>query len=158
MSSYFDRKAVEIRDMISAKRSPYDNDVHSWINSLRIDIAVACEYDRGGPNEMPAEIRDGCYKAFLRHSLDAWPCGVPGFGVDFETDEQGMRLLSNLVECLHDFFHAAAHLGWFGGDNPLAPMYNMDAKMETRCVELIVADSSLTLAPLPPFIAENIDM
>ena len=145
MSSYFDKKANEIRDFRRAGETLHSDAVRAWVAQLRADIAIACEYDREGSLAFPEDLRDAIYKMFLRHAEDAWPCGVPGYGVDYETDDQGMQLLADLVERLHDLFHAAAHAGWPGRDNPRSAVQAMDCRMEERCIELIAVDSSLTL-------------
>ncbi len=150
MSSYFDAKAQELRDMRAAGLSIHHAEVRQWIRMFVLDIAVACEFDRSGPLAFPEELRDAAYKLVLRCSPEHWPYGVPGYGVDYETDEQGLEYFRQMVEGMHDIFHESARRGWRGGDNPLSATQAMDSRMEERCAELIAADPSLTLPPLPP--------
>ncbi len=146
MSSYFDTKANEIRALIVAGRTPAHDDVRLWVRTLTLDMATCCEFDRAGPLAFPADLRDACYRAILSHAPDSWPAGTPGWGVDYGRDEDGMRLLANLVERLHDLFHAAAAAGWPGRDNPLSAVHAMDARMEERCAALIAEEPALNLA------------
>lgn len=150
MSSYFDQKAEELRAFRVAGTHIGHDDVRRWTQSLRTDLAIACEFDREGPLAFPAGLRDDVYRLFLRHDAEAWPCGIAGFGVDDESDAQGLEHLARLVESLHDLFHAAAQMGWPGRDNPQSATQAMDARMELRCEALIAQDPTLTLPPLPP--------
>lgn len=146
MTTYFDEKASELRDMIAAGMTPHHDEVRRWVRLLTLDMAVACEFERTGPLALPDEIRDAIYTAILRRSPEAWPCGVKGYGVDYEFDEQGMRLLAEMVEDLHDLFHSAARAGWPGQDNPRSAFVAMDGRMEERCAEIIAANPSLDLS------------
>ena len=147
MTAYFDQKAREIAKLsMWASASPCREDVLAWTRALSVDIAVCCEYDRDGPWAFPANLRDRAYAMFLRASADSWPC-VPGYGVDYEHDANGMRLLVRLVEDLHDLFHEAARGGWWGGDSPRSPVGRMNAEMEARCEALIAADPALNICP-----------
>lgn len=150
MSAYFDEKAQQLRVLVESGATPAHDAVRAWVRALTLDIAICCEYDRAGPLAFPADLRDQAYALFLRCSPEAWPCGVPGYGVDYEYDHEGMALLSNLVEGLHDIFHAAAHAGWPGRDNPRSAVTAMDGLMEERCAALIAADPTLTKGTFAP--------
>jgi len=148
MTAYFDQKAREITKLsLWACASPCREDVYTWVQSLRTDISICCEYDRDGPWAFPADLRDRAYMMFLRASANSWPDYVPGYGVDYEHDVDGMRLLSKLVEDLHDLFHEAAQMGWLGGDDPRSSVHRMDAEMEARCEVLISENPSLNICP-----------
>lgn len=144
MSAYFDTKARELSAFKAAGHTPQHDDVRAWVRNLRLDIVTACEFDRDGPMAFPADFRDHAYTLFIRCDPESWPYGVSGGCVDYEHDEQGMRLFSELVERLHDLFHEAAHAGWPGRDNPRSAVQAMDCRMEERCAELIAADPTLT--------------
>lgn len=148
MSSYFDQRALELRSLRARALTVHSDEVRAWAKTLQLDMAVACEYDKAGPFAFPPAVRDDIYRAFLRCLPEAWPAGVPGYGVDYYYDEDGMRLLSNFVERCHDLFHAAATEGWPGRDNPRSAVQAMDRRMEERCTELIAAEPELTLVPV----------
>lgn len=153
MTAYFDERANEIRDLRRAGKTPHHDEVRRWVERLTVDMAVVCAFDRDGPLAFPADLRDAVCVRLLKRSPEAWPCGVPGWGVDYETDDQGMALLVDLVEQLHDLFHAAAHAGWPGRDNPRSPVVAMVGRMEERCAELIEAHPDLRLPDMRPPIA-----
>ncbi|MDP3767801.1 MAG: hypothetical protein Q8S13_07285 [Dehalococcoidia bacterium] len=75
--------------------------------------------------------------------------------MDYEEDAQGMALLVDLVEQLHDLFHEAATRRWPGRDNPRSAVQAMDARMEERCVELIAQTPNLNLAVVAALAAKE---
>ena len=145
MSAYFDQKAKEVRELRG--QSPNGDPVRAWTRRFVEDITIACEYDRSGPLAFPTDLRDQAYMIILRCSPEHWPCGTPGYGVDYEFDAQGIELLWRMVESMHDLFHTAAHAEWPGRDNPRSAVQAMDGKMEERCAELVATNPALNLAP-----------
>lgn len=145
MTSYFDSKANELREFQRAGKTIYDETLRSWVLALLNDMALVGEFDRGGEFAFPDYLRDALYTLALRTVPEAWPGGLKGYGVDYETDEQGYELLRQFVEGCHDIFHAAAHAGWPGRDSPRTPIQVMVGRMEERQAELIAKTPALNL-------------
>lgn len=150
MSAYFDKRATEIDALRKAGKAPWDSETGDWLRALRDDMSIVCEFDRGGPWAFPADLRDAVYTLLLRHDPEAWPSGLAGEGVDYETEEQGMTLFAHLVSRLHDLFHAAAHADWPGRDNPRSAVLEMGCRRQDRCEALILANPALRVPRPPP--------
>ena len=137
MSAYFDRRAIEIADFQARRLIPLSHEVTAWEDAVIADIALVCEFDRGGPAAFPDAQRDAAYTVLLTCAPGAWPTGTPGGIVDYEEDDEGMALLRRMIERLHDIFHAAAHAGWPGADDPRWVRGEVRCRMSDRCDQLL---------------------
>ena len=143
MTAYFDELARDVRDLFNpASADPHFREadaIRDFEHRLLRDMALVCEFDRDNLMAFPADLRDKVYGVLLKGCMQAWPCGIPYAGPDYETNEEGRQLLARCVENLHDIFHAAARGGWLGGDNPRTAMQVCLCRQEERMAELVRA-------------------
>jgi len=137
MSAYFDGRAIEIADLRGRGLIPLSDEVTAWVDAVIADIALAGEFDRGGPAAFPDGLRDAAYRVLLTHAAEAWPSGTQGGIVDYTEDDQGMALLCRMIDRLHDIYHAAAHAGWPGADDPRWVRGEIRSRMADRCDQLL---------------------
>ena len=138
VSSYFDTKSAQLYAMNAARGTPYDPHIRAWVDEVVSDIALCLTFERATDMAFPADLADKACRIIMRGSADHWPCGVPQapWGADYDSDEDGMRILAKMIEDLHDLFHETARRGWVGGDNPRAPHIYASARLEERCAAL----------------------
>lgn len=105
MTSYFDAKAIELRELKHLLP-----DTWRFTEALRAIERVLvwdCTVASSAP-DFPEELRTAIHCAVLRHGVDTLP--VNAAPADFETEQDHLRRIRNLNEDLHDIFHALAQM------------------------------------------------
>lgn len=115
MTTYFDRKAAELRGPQSAET------LATFESALLADMVLVCEVFRGQPDAFPEASRMVVYEALRKYAVSAWHEIEPYRGPSYENNDEHRLGLASLVEALHVFFHAAKQAGWRGGDSPEWP-------------------------------------
>jgi hypothetical protein len=115
VTTYFDRKAAELRDPQSTET------LAAFESALLADMVLVCEVFRGQPDAFPEASHRVVYEALRKYTVSAWHESEPYRGPLYEDDNEHRRGLASLVEALHSAFHAAARAGWRGGDSPEWP-------------------------------------
>lgn len=120
MTAYFDQKASELRGELSPEQ------IDAFEETLLADMVLVCEAFRGEQgHEFPPHLRTQVYQAMRQHLTVAWCSAERYAGPDYEDDAAHVQGLRDLVETLHDGFHAAGRAGWKGGDSPGWPRVEM---------------------------------
>lgn len=149
MSSYFDERTNQVRVFREQGLGPWHDAVRAFAEDLLFDLTLCAEFDRGPrvetPWTFPPDLRDTIYTLIVSHWSEAWPPSVPGYGVDYGEDEEGMQKLGALLAQLHDLFHEAARRGWAGMDNPQAVRGELRSRRDGRAETLIAETPSLQL-------------
>lgn len=131
MTTYFDEKMSATREVVSEEQ------IEALERAVLDDMILACEAFRGDASaEMPAAIRHRIYQTLRASMPAAWHESERYGGPEYQDLAAHLVSLRALLDTLHSLFHAAARVGWPGGDSPTWPR----VEMHDRFFEAIVTE------------------
>lgn len=134
MTSYFDKAHTDLR---AARR------LDTWemlqaFDAIESLVVYDCTLAALTPG-FPEDLRKNVHAVVLKYGVTTLPCNAPP--ADFETSDDHLRRLGDLVWHLHSVFHDVAHRGLDGfSDSPTFPLRRIYALGEEEREKMVAED------------------